>query len=240
MKIFQKSHLPLLAVTMLVLLLAGCAQAPASNDTSLPQSLDASHQDVSSTVKTVETSETSEAEEALVFPESFMLETENRFDFQPGLECSAFSSAYVLRHYGEEADGLKLFETYPLVFPNNGVPPWGIEQFFTERGYSIDYKTEGTIEALKAEVSKGAPVIVFIHVEEPYTNSHATHYIPLVGYDKENLYFSESLEYLANCKDEKDVAYNRKTDIEKFERLWVNIDDIWQKPYFVISKKAAE
>lgn len=221
----------LLTTIITVSLLAGCSEKAASNTASLPQSSDVN-------TEKVESSTTNNSES--VFPEAFMLETENRFDFQTGLECAAFSSAYVLRHYGKEADGGELFKTYPLVYPERGVPPWGIEQFFTEQGYTIEYKTEGTVDELKAEVSKGVPVIVFIHVEEPYTNSHATHYIPLVGYDKENLYFSESLEYLANCKDEKDVAYNRKTDIEKFKRLWANIDDTWQQPYFVISEKLTE
>lgn len=171
-------------------------------------------------------------------PESYMITAKNYFDYQSGLECSAFSSAYVLRHYGEEADGVELFKTFPEKISGGGVSPDGIEKFFNKRGYEAEYKCNGTIENLKEQLSKGTPVIVFIHVSEPYTSTHNTHYVPLVGYDNEYFYFAESLSYLANCKDEKDVSYNRKTEISKFKRLWDNIDGVWDYPYFTISKKS--
>lgn len=169
-------------------------------------------------------------------PESFMIETENYFDYQSGLECAAFASAFVLRHYGEEADGVTLYEDYPGRLDQGGVSPYGIETFFIERGYEARFITDGTIDDLKKELLKGAPVIAFIHVEEPYENPHVTHYIPIVGYDTKYLYFAESLSDLSNCKNKKDVPYNRKTKIEKFERLWENIDATWEKPYYSITK----
>lgn len=172
------------------------------------------------------------------YPDAYMVTAKNRFDYQTGLECSAFSSAYVLRHYGEDASGVELFKTYPNKVPNRGVPPYGIEKFFQARGYEAVFKEDGTIADLKRLVSKGAPVIVFIHLTEPYASTHNTHYLPLVGYDKEYLYFAESLSEFANCKAEKDVVYNRKTDIAKFRRLWDNIDGMWDNPYFLITKKA--
>lgn len=178
-----------------------------------------------------------ETDEATV-PESFLIMDENRFDYQPGLECSAFASAYMLRHFKEDADGLELFETFPGKLSGGaGVSPSGIEEFFHGReGYTAEFVTDGTVEDLKGLVSTGVPVIVFIHVEEPYESIHNTHYLPLVGYDSEYFYFAESLDYLANCKDEKGISYNRKTEISKFERLWKDIDGIWDNPYFVIQK----
>lgn len=169
-------------------------------------------------------------------PESFMIETENYFDYQSGLECAAFASAFVLRHYGEEADGVTLYENYPSKINGGGVSPYGIETFFNDRGYEAQYVMAGTIDDLKRELLKGAPVIAFIHVEEPYENSHATHYVPIVGYDTEYFYFAESLSYLANFQNEEDLPYNRKTEIEKFERLWKDIDSMWENPYFSITK----
>ncbi len=169
-------------------------------------------------------------------PESFMIETENYFDYQSGLECAAFASAFVLRHYGEEADGVTLYENYPGRLEQGGVSPYGIETFFIERGYEARFITDGTIDDLKRELLKGAPVIAFIHVEEPYENPHVTHYIPIVGYDTKYFYFAESLPGLSINTDKEDLPYNRKTKIEKFERLWQNIDATWENPYFSITK----
>lgn len=171
-------------------------------------------------------------------PEAYLITDKNYFDYQPGLECAAFSSAYVLRHFGEETKGLELFKDFPGKLPGgNGVFPTGVEQFWNERqGYSAQFKDNGTVDELKRLVSTGIPVIVFIHVEEPYSTPHNTHYLPLIGYDKDYFYFAESLDYLANCKDEPSLGYNRKTEISKFERLWRNIDGAWDQPYFVITK----
>ncbi|WP_261797186.1 C39 family peptidase [Candidatus Stoquefichus massiliensis] len=79
----------------------------------------------------------------------------------------------------------------------------------------------GTIDGLKFEISNGASVIVFIRVEESYESPHNTHYVSIVGYDEDYFYFAESLDYLANCKDQSDLIYNRKTKISKFQILIV-------------------
>lgn len=172
------------------------------------------------------------------YPASFMVEEENRFDYQPGLECAAFSSAYLLRHYGEEASGLELFKTIPNKLPGGeGVYPQGIITLFTEKGYKAEMVTEATVDDLKTQLAKGAPVIVYIHVEEPYTNPHYTHYVPLVGYDETYFYFAESLDYMSNCKEETGLKYNRKTEISKFEKLWTNVEGMYMHPYFKITKQ---
>lgn len=211
----QKTAYAWLTLTITALLLAGCGQAdtPAHPEDSPPAV---------------------EAE----YPESYLITDENRFDYQPGAECSAFASAYVLRHFGEEADGLTLFQDFPGKLPDgSGVFPSGVEQFWNDReGYAAEFKSGGTVEDLKRLVSTGVPVIVFVHVEEPYTSTHNTHFLPLVGYDADYFYFAESLDYLANTKDQPDLGYNRKTDISKFKRLWTNIDGTWDNPYFIITK----
>ncbi len=185
---------------------------------------------------TSSSSEELNLDDNITIPESYMIETSNQFDYQTGTECSAFASAYVLRHYGEEADGMELYETFPGKI-SEGVSPNGILTFFNELDYEAEFITDGTIDDLKKELLKGAPVIVFIHVIVPYISPHITHYIPLVGYDSEYFYFAESLEDFANCKDEKDLPYNRKTEISNFELLWENIDGMWDNPYYKISKK---
>lgn len=204
---------------MLTLSVTGCGSAASVSELTIENSKDV----VESSKETV--------------PEVYMVNDDNAIDYQPGLECAAFSSAYLLRHYKEEGDGLKLYENFPSRLPEGGVMPHGIVEFFDERGYAAEFKSDGTVEMLKELVSHGTPVIVFIHLEEPYETTHNTHYIPLIGYDTDYLYFAESLIEYANCKNEEDVSYNRKTEIRKFERLWANIDGTWDYPYFVITKK---
>lgn len=225
MKVGKKTTFILLALTAATGLLAGCGGEQAPVD------------EINITCETsADFKEAADSEHQ--FPDTYLIAEQNYFDYQPGLECAAFSSAYVLRHFGEEADGLELFEDFPGKLPDgNGVYPSGVEQFWNElEGYSAEFKSGGTADELKGLVSTGVPVIVFIHVEEPYTTAHNTHYLPLIGYDEEYFYFAESLDYLANCKDELELGYNRKTEISKFERLWSNIDGVWEQPYFVIMK----
>ena len=220
----KKPLLTLLALACATGLLAGCGGAPVEEiriaceaSADIKEDADSEHQ----------------------FPDTYLITEQNYFDYQPGLECAAFSSAYVLRHFGEEADGLELFEDFPGKLPDgSGVYPSGVKQFWDDlEGYAAEFKSGGTVEELKGLVSTGVPVIVFIHVEEPYTTTHNTHYLPLIGYDEEYFYFAESLDYLANCKDGPGLGYNRKTEISKFERLWSNIDGVWEQPYFVITRE---
>lgn len=172
------------------------------------------------------------------YPSSFMIDNKNNFfDYQPGYECSAFSSSYVLRHYGYTDTGLKLFENFPSKLADGGgVYPKGIITMFESRGFDAKMIKDATIDDLKQEISKGAPVIVYIHVEPNADSVHYTHYVPIVGYDEEYFYFAESLPYKANCKDQ-DLPYNRKTDIKTFKQLWTNVEGIYENPFFSISKK---
>lgn len=226
-KIYSIMFLILAIVSVLI---AGCSQ-------NIPLPSDDTDEDNSLTSVVSQFDEGKPQAEESDYPEAYRITRKNYFDYQPGLECSAFASAYVLRHFGEEADGIELFEDFPGKLPGGaGVFPSGVEQFWNDRGgYTAEFKTDGTIDELKCLVSTGVPVIVFIHVEEPYESTHNTHYLPLVGYDAEYFYFAESLEYLANCKDEPDLSYNRKTSLSKFERLWTNIDGTWDSPYFIIT-----
>jgi uncharacterized protein YvpB len=72
----------------------------------------------------------------------------------------------------------------------------------------------GNIANLKKEVSTGSPVIVFIKV---FRNKSYLHYVPVVGYDEENFYIAESLEFLINTSD---LNYNRKISVSDFKKLW--------------------
>ena len=123
----------------------------------------------------------------------------------------AFSTAYVLRHFGMKADGKELYTNFPSKVRSGNVYPKGIKTNY--------YK--GNINTLKYEVSKGTPVIVFIKVLKDRNNLH---FVPVVGYDKEYIYLSESLGHLVNCNDDN-KSYNRKVPIDEFKKLW-NVKNI--------------
>ena len=142
----------------------------------------------------------------------------------------------MLRFYDIESSGLEIYQGFPgKISGDGGVFPQGIVTFFTDQGYSAEFISDASIDDVKQEISKGAPVIVFIHGEYPYTSVHNTHYVPLVGYDETYFYFAESVDGLANSKSEDSLFYNRKTTIDDFKNLWKNIDGSWDCPYFSIS-----
>lgn len=223
-------------VLMSACVLLGCALSGCKTQTS-PQEDNATTEttfaEYSTEIET--TSKEQTAATKIDFPSTYMVENEkNYIDYQSGPDCSAFSSAYLLRHYGVKASGSQLFETFPGKLPDgNGVYPQGIVSFFLDQGYEAEFVCDATVEQLKQELAKGAPVIVFIHGAYPYTSTHNTHYVPIIGYDEMNFYFADSAAGLANCKDDG-LAYNRKTDIETFMKLWANIDSTWDYPYFSI------
>lgn len=143
----------------------------------------------------------------------FTIEKENRIDIQSGYKCSAFSSAYVLRHWDISADGNELYDIMPNKMKDGYVYPKGIQNLLPKYGFKVKYCT-GNINALKNEVSKGNPVIVMMRIR---ADKNWLHYVPIVGYDEDNIFIAESLEELVNC-DEK--YYNRKIKIGEFKKLW--------------------
>ncbi len=143
----------------------------------------------------------------------FLITKENRMDFQNGNECAAFSSAYVLRHWGIEANGTSLYERISGKRRDGTVYPAGICRLLYGYGFCTRYCT-GTVSALKREVAKGNPVIVLLRT---YAGKSWLHYVPVIGYDEEYIFIAESFRELVNCDEE---CYNRKITIEEFKRLW--------------------
>ena len=143
----------------------------------------------------------------------FLITDENRIDIQTDFQCSAFSSAYVMRHWKTEASGSSLYRIMPNKMENGYVYPKGIKNLLRKYGFKVTY-CRGNLNALKKEISRGNPVIVLIKVR---TDKSWLHYVPVVGYDQNNIYFAESLPELVNCTDE---FYNRKVDSREFLKLW--------------------
>ncbi|MBD3922961.1 hypothetical protein H8B09_29910 [Paenibacillus sp. PR3] len=56
-------------------------------------------------------------------PKYYFIEKANRMDLQQSNECAAFSSAFILRHFGEEADGNELYRRFPRKRHNGTVDP---------------------------------------------------------------------------------------------------------------------
>lgn len=112
------------------------------------------------------------------------------------------------------------------------VYPKGIVSLLSQYGFSVKYCT-GNFSALKNEVSKGNPVIVLIRT---HTDKSWLHYVPVVGYDKENVFIAESLNELVNCDES---YYNRKVENFEFKKLWNTAAlkmPFYRNTYFTIEK----
>lgn len=146
-------------------------------------------------------------------PKQYMITSENYIDYQLNYECSGYSSAYVLRSLGEDADGLELYNEISNKNNDGTVSPKNLVDFLIKKGYSVNLHS-GTMLQLKHEISKGTPVIIFVRTspEEDYY-----HYLPIVGYDEEKFYAAESLQYKTNAENEQ---YNRIITNSDFEKMW--------------------
>ena len=141
-------------------------------------------------------------------PEFFCASAENRIDYQTNGKCAAYAAAYLLRHFGEDADGEALFPE--LKRPLGFVSANSIMDVFERHGYhSKAY--HGSVDTLKQRLAAGNPVIVFIRIPGD------THYAVVVGYDEQYIYLADSLAENANASD---AQYNRVLTTEEFEAVW--------------------
>lgn len=143
----------------------------------------------------------------------FVITKANKIDIQNGYQCSAFSTAYLLRHWNIEEKGNSLYEVIPNKMKNGCVYPKGILKLLSQYGFKVKY-CAGNITALKNEVSKGNPVVVMIRIQ---MDQDWLHYVPVVGYDEQYIFIAESLEKFANCDGQ---YYNRRIPIKEFGKLW--------------------
>ena len=145
--------------------------------------------------------------------ERFIVEKQNRIDFQDGFKCSGFSSAFVLRHFDIPAEGNSAYAEMPFKMKNGYAYPKGIREFLQRKGLRVKY-CRGNLCALKNAVAKGNPAIVMIKIRP---DKNWLHYVPVVGYDEKNIFIAESLPELANCAE---PHYNRKIPVKEFKKLW--------------------
>ncbi len=147
------------------------------------------------------------------YPSSFLISQANRIDLQSSMECSAYACAFVLRHYGREAEGAELYKEISGRRKDGAVYPKGVKKLLQRQGMNVVYCT-GNFNALKKEISSGKVPIVFIRT---YPGKKWLHYVPVVGYDEENFFLADSLAELANCSEK---GYNRKVSNREFKKLW--------------------
>ena len=163
-------------------------------------------------------------------PASYIIAPNPAPDTQTTFECSGCSSAYLLRFYGEEANGVELF--HQSSFPckhEEGAFPRCFKVLFEEqhKNFSTAYYT-GTTDDLKNAVSQGVPVIVLI------SNGKSLHYVPVVGYDESNFYIQDSVERYRNVAN--NTAYNRSIDINTFDKMWNIPLESCQRLFVIVNK----
>ena len=141
-------------------------------------------------------------------PEFFCEGAGNRIDYQTDGKCAAYAAAYLLRHFGEDADGEALFpelkRTLGFVSANSLV------DIFARHGYQTK-ACHGSVDTLKQRLTEGNPIIVFVQIPGD------THYAVIVGYDEQYIYLVDSLAENANASD---ARYNRVLTTEDFEAVW--------------------
>lgn len=158
-------------------------------------------------------------------PEFFCEGVVNRIDYQTDGKCAAYATAYLLRHFGEKADGEELFSE--LKRPFGFAPANSITDVFKQRGYQAK-ALHGNIETLKQRLAEGHPIIVFVRIPGD------THYAVVVGYDEQNIYLADSIAENTNAANPQ---YNRVLTIEAFEDIWETGTLLPDNIYIVVETK---
>lgn len=164
-------------------------------------------------------------------PSSYLISPNPAPDTQKTCECSGCSSAYLLRFYGENANGVELFnqQSFPCKH-SEGAYPKCFKILFEEQygNYTTAYYT-GTTDDLKNAVSKGTPVIVLLF------NGKTLHYVPVVGYDEEHFFIQDSVDEYRNVDDCDN--FNRSVEIPVFDKMWNIPIESCQRLFVIVEKK---
>lgn len=164
-------------------------------------------------------------------PSSFFIFPNPKPDTQDGNECAACSSAYLLRFFGEDVDGVSLYHqpTFPCKY-SEGAFPKCFKMLFEEqyKTYTTEYYT-GTTDDLKNAVSKGVPVITLVFTGK------SLHYVPVVGYDESHFYIQDSVDKYRNAANNK--AYNESIDIDTFDKMWDIPIESCQRLFVMVKKR---
>lgn len=163
-------------------------------------------------------------------PDEFMIKRKTRFEYQKGLECAGYSSAYVMRNFGEEASGTVLYREIKNKNPDGTVYSEELVKLLRAHGYRAYIKT-GCLLSLKYDLSKNGKAVIALCAEKP--GSEYLHFLPVVGYDENNIYAADSLMYLT--KENENTVYNRIIKSSDFKKMW-NTGYAINNVYIVVTK----
>ena len=157
------------------------------------------------------------------FQDSYFLKKSSYFEKQDKNQCGGYSSAYVLRYLGEDIKGKDAYDNLGRKLSNGYVLPQALTDLFSSYGYhSRLYR--GDLEQLKMRLSQGNPIIILIGDKFNWQ-----HYVTVVGYDKDSIYFYDSNKDTDNSK-----GYNRIMSSTEFIDLWENEIPLFERIYFVV------
>ena len=171
-------------------------------------------------------------------PETVKTENGTYFEFQGAGGCAGFSSAFVLRHLGQQVKGDEAFKEVPWTYGNGVAFPKGITGFFKKRGIKMR-ACVGNLAALQNELTRGNPVIVVIR---SFVGKRFLHFACITGYDEKNIYLADSIKDWVNVEkpaDGEELYYNRIVPLSEFKKLW-NTSMLKMPLYFNIFYKASE
>lgn len=147
------------------------------------------------------------------YKKEYILNVPNRIDYQKNTECSGFAAAYVLRSLGVEVEGNDMYVKMPGKFWNGAVLTKNLRKVLRRYGYKVIYK-KGNLDTLKSDLCEEKRVIAFLKTRP---DKRWLHFVPIVGYDEENIFIAESMKTLENCNE---TQYNRRLTNNEFLKLW--------------------
>lgn len=157
--------------------------------------------------------------------QQFKIDTDcNYIDFQTGNECSAYASAYVMRHLGNQTDWSELYNDIHRIF--GFVHINSVVDLFQNHGYNAT-AYHGDINTMKQRLIDGVPIIAFVSIPGD------THYVVITGYDESFIYLVDSISDNSNADG---GWYNRKLSVEEFEMIWKTNMYPVENIYIVVSQ----
>ncbi|MBC9784829.1 C39 family peptidase [Heliobacterium chlorum] len=149
-------------------------------------------------------------------PSSYHVPREASFEVQGHNQCSAFSTACLLRSLGKDVKGAEVYREINFKIPLSGyVLPKGIMTYLEQEGLHPSI-FQGTIDTLKERIRLGYPVIVLVG-----NGLLWQHYMTILGYDDEKgeLYFFDSKK---ETDENGSMPGNRTLQEDYFLSLWDN------------------
>ena len=160
------------------------------------------------------------------YPDRYLIESPNYFEQQGANQCGGFASAFVLRHFGQDATGKDIYNRLEGKLSSGYVLPQAIRNYFGDTQFQVAlYRSD--LPRLKTRLAQGDPVIILMGQGGSWQ-----HYAVVVGYDEENIYLFDSLKQTVADQP----YYNRSMTTDYFEQLWNNGLPFFERACFTIKQ----